>query len=286
TGIDAFDAWVGELSTTGYLHNHARMWFASIWIFTLRLPWELGTALFLEHLLDGDAASNTLSWRWVAGLQTKGKTYLARADNIRTYTGDRFDPSGLAADAPALTGPEPPPVRPLVPRPHARTLVADGGNTGLLLHEDDLHPESLGLAIPIRTVFACPTRHAHGPDPVAPPVAAWIAAALADGVARAEAAFDVPAAPIDTAPVADAAWIAAVVDWTRREGLARVVTAEAPVGPVADRLAGLDTALSARGVPLIRVRRAYDQMLWPEATKGFFPFKEKIPALLRRLDLG
>jgi deoxyribodipyrimidine photo-lyase len=65
-----------------------------------------------------------------------------------------------------------------------------------------------------------------------------------------------------------------------------VVTAEAPVGPVADRLAGLDTALSARGVPLIRVRRAYDQMLWPEATKGFFPFKEKIPALLRRLDLG
>ena len=44
--------------------------FASIWIFTLKLPWQLG-AEFLKYLLDGDHASNTLSWRWVAGLQTK-----------------------------------------------------------------------------------------------------------------------------------------------------------------------------------------------------------------------
>jgi deoxyribodipyrimidine photo-lyase len=66
---------VQELVETGYLHNHARMWFASIWIFTLRLPWELGADFFLRHLLDGDAASNTLSWRWVAGLHTKGKHY-------------------------------------------------------------------------------------------------------------------------------------------------------------------------------------------------------------------
>ena len=79
TGIAGFDAWAQELVATGYLHNHARMWFASIWIFTLRLPWELGAAFFFEHLLDGDVASNTLSWRWVAGLQTPGKTYLARA---------------------------------------------------------------------------------------------------------------------------------------------------------------------------------------------------------------
>ena len=38
TGIDGFDDWARELIKTGYLHNHARMWFASIWIFTLRLP--------------------------------------------------------------------------------------------------------------------------------------------------------------------------------------------------------------------------------------------------------
>ena len=72
TGIDCFDAWVRELAETGYLHNHARMWFASIWIFTLDLPWQLGADRFLRHLLDGDPASNTLSWGWVAGLHTRG----------------------------------------------------------------------------------------------------------------------------------------------------------------------------------------------------------------------
>ena len=72
TGITCFDAWVKELIEVGWLHNHARMWFASIWIFTLRLPWQLGAAFFSEHLLDADPASNTLSWRWVAGLHTRG----------------------------------------------------------------------------------------------------------------------------------------------------------------------------------------------------------------------
>ena len=76
TGIAAFDYWARELAATGYLHNHARMWAASIWIFTLKLDWQLGADWFLAHLIDGDAASNTLSWRWVAGLHTQGKTYL------------------------------------------------------------------------------------------------------------------------------------------------------------------------------------------------------------------
>ena len=90
TGIECFDSWVAELKTTNYLHNHARMWFASIWIFTLRLPWQLGARFFLKHLADGDSASNTLSWRWVAGLQTKGKRYQATSQNIEFYTSGRF----------------------------------------------------------------------------------------------------------------------------------------------------------------------------------------------------
>ena len=105
TGIDCFDFWVQELIKTGYLHNHARMWFASIWIFTLKLPWVLGADFFYRHLLDGDAASNTLSWRWVAGLQTVGKTYLARPDNIEKFTNGRLSPQGLSQEAPALQGP-------------------------------------------------------------------------------------------------------------------------------------------------------------------------------------
>ena len=94
TGLDCFDAWTDELKNSGYLHNHARMWFASIWIFTLGLPWQQGAEFFMKYLRDGDPASNTLGWRWVAGLQTRGKAYAARADNIDQYTRGRFFPEG------------------------------------------------------------------------------------------------------------------------------------------------------------------------------------------------
>ena len=85
THLTFFNDWVKKLKKDGYLHNHIRMWFASIWIFTLELPWQLGANFFMENLLDGDPASNTLSWRWVAGIQTKGKHYLARKNNIVKY---------------------------------------------------------------------------------------------------------------------------------------------------------------------------------------------------------
>ena len=78
TGLDYFDSWAKELVETGYLHNHARMWFASIWIFSLELPWRLGADFFFRHLLDGDPASNTLGWRWVGGLHTRGKPIMHR----------------------------------------------------------------------------------------------------------------------------------------------------------------------------------------------------------------
>jgi len=90
TGIDCFDTWMEELRENNYLHNHSRMWFASIWIFTLGLPWQQGAKLFMKHLLDGDASSNTLSWRWIAGLHTNKKPYLASQENINKYTIDRF----------------------------------------------------------------------------------------------------------------------------------------------------------------------------------------------------
>ena len=86
TGIECFDDWTVQLNDTGYLHNHTRMWYASIWVFTLNLPWQLGADFFLRKLIDADEASNTLSWRWVAGLHTSKKPYVARPDNIFKYT--------------------------------------------------------------------------------------------------------------------------------------------------------------------------------------------------------
>jgi len=115
-------------------------WFASIWIFTLGLPWELGAELFMHRLLDGDPASNTLSWRWVAGLHTRGKAYAARAENIRRYTEGRYDPKGLNEDPVPLEEPD--------GRPPVKLSPADAppeGDAALLLHLDDLHFESLPL---------------------------------------------------------------------------------------------------------------------------------------------
>lgn len=101
TKIPCFNDWVLELKEFGYLHNHARMWFASIWIFTLGLPWQLGADFFLKHLLDGDPASNTLGWRWVAGLHTKGKHYLASEWNINKFSAKKYEHLNLNEQASA-----------------------------------------------------------------------------------------------------------------------------------------------------------------------------------------
>ena len=103
TSIECFNEWVNELKNNNYLHNHARMWFASIWIFTLELPWQLGAEFFMKHLYDGDAAANTLGWRWVAGIQTQGKNYLASEWNIKKFTNNRFSNIKLNENAPTKT---------------------------------------------------------------------------------------------------------------------------------------------------------------------------------------
>ena len=103
TNVGCFNEWVNELKENNYLHNHVRMWFASIWVFTLELPWQLGAEFFMKHLYDGDAAANTLGWRWVAGIQTQGKNYLASEWNIKKFTNNRFGNIKLNENAPPKT---------------------------------------------------------------------------------------------------------------------------------------------------------------------------------------
>ena len=268
SGIACLDAWARELAEMGTLHNHARMWFASIWVFTLGLPWELGADFFLRHLLDGDAASNTLSWRWVIGSHTPGKHYVARAENIARFTAGRFDPAGVLEEAPA-------PI--LLATPPAVALPAmappPDGPVALLLHEDDLHPESLGLAgVAAVGGFAVP--EARSPSGCAPAAAGFTRAALADALGRAGRHFAAPAVAL--APTE-------VVAWATATGCRTLVTPHAPVGWVAEVLAALDAPLAARGIRLHRLRRPWDAACWPLATRGFFPFRRTIPALLDRL---
>ena len=264
TGIDCFDAWVRELVDEGYLHNHARMWFASIWIFTLRLPWQLGADLFYRHLYDGDPASNTLSWRWVAGLQTAGKTYLATADNIARYTGGRFRPAALATSATALSEPVPPPVELAPPTP------IPAGRAGLLLSEDDLHPESLALGAATIAAVA----GAVVAEPRSAAVAAFTAAAVDDACARAAAHFATVAIrlPSLTTDV--------VRDWAAAHDLRTVIVGYAPIGPARTALDDIAIGLAADGIALVPVRRAWDSAAWPAARRGYFAFREGAGALI------
>lgn len=277
TGIDCFDAWVDELRETGYLHNHTRMWLASIWIFTLKLPWELGADFTYRHFIDGDPASNTLSWRWIAGLHTKGKTYLARAPNIAEFTRGRFDPQGLASTAPPL---EEPLMGPALALP-AATARAPAGAAILLVTEDDLHPESLDRsAADIRAVIGTHAGGHRSPLDSADNVLQFSQEALIDGLRRAESHFGVAAdADVEMSP-------ASLAKLARSHDVSRIVTAYAPVGPIADRLAALTLALSQEGIEMVQIRRVEDTSAWPYATKGFFGLKDKIPHLIRTLGIG
>lgn len=277
TGIDCFDAWVSELVTTGYLHNHARMWFASIWIYTLELPWQLGADFFFRHLVDGDPASNTLSWRWVCGLHTRGKTYLARATNIVSHTGGRFLPGGrLARSAPPITETQ---VHSLRPLPGAQTLPP-GSRFGLLVTEDDCSLETLEPGrVPVAVMGATSTS-SRSPLPVGTPARDFAMRAVADGTERVATHFGIPAQS-----VSGENWHTALVAWSRSCGLDAIVTAYAPVGPVAEQIARARQELSAHGVELTEVRRSYDECTWPYATRGYFRLKSRIPELLGRLGL-
>ncbi|MDX1604579.1 MAG: FAD-binding domain-containing protein [Candidatus Competibacterales bacterium] len=269
TGIDCFDHWARELVTTGYLHNHARMWFASIWLFTLELPWALGADFFLRHLLDGDAASNTLSWRWVAGLQTRGKIYLARPDNIAHYTAGRFRPSArLAVEAEPPAAPPLPEPRPL-PEQHDWDRSAA---TGLLLTEDDLSPEYLGKpGAPLRTVLAFKATVQRSPLPVATSVHAFADGALRDALTRMAPCAE-SVGPVCEGPGA----IDSLVERARAAGLRQLVTPYIPCGPTADALAPLRTRLAAADIDLVAVMRPWDTLAWTHAPRGFFAFWKRI----------
>ena len=272
TGIACFDGWVDELITHGYLHNHARMWFASIWVFTLELPWALGADFFLRHLLDGDPASNTLSWRWVAGLHTQGKAYLARPDNITRFTQGRFPrANGLAdkADLPASL--EKPPLQ---DAPAATPWRRDN-QTGLLITEDDLTPEAIFGDDPWPFVTAIQTTDWRSDSPVSQAAKAFAQAGLADALARNTATEQ--SAPFHYRQNADATALCTAI---ASAGITTLLTPWIPTGPGKDAINALMPQLAEAGITLQPVPRDWDVQLWPAATHGFFRFWKAARPLL------
>lgn len=280
TGIEAFDHWARELVETGYLHNHARMWFASIWIFTLKLDWQLGADFFLRHLIDGDAASNTLSWRWVGGLHTKGKTYLARKDNIARYTANHpkgpLTADNVADDAPTLEEtiehqrqklelPGPVPTEALK-RPYA-----------LILHDEAASHVPLDLAHPPSLVIGAARANTRSPRDVGPITSNFARDAVSHGAGAAAAEYS-----CELRNWADDERLA---DILAEAGIDHVALPYLPTGWTRDALMPELAAM----VDNNRVTVLLDDLnraTWPHARAGFFGVKKKIDGILRDLSIG
>lgn len=97
TGVPVIDRAVAELYTCGYLHNHVRMWLASYVVHLRKVHWRAGADWLYAHLLDGDLASNHLSWQWVVGTASH-KPYLFNAENVAKYAPIEWHSSGSTVD--------------------------------------------------------------------------------------------------------------------------------------------------------------------------------------------
>ena len=268
-----------ELLETGYMHNHARMWWASYWIHHCGLPWELGANHFFRHLLDADPASNTLSWRWVAGLQTRGKTYLATEQNIGKYCapeilaasgGVGFE-EGVVARMVREEGGVDDRVSPLEELPNDCELRGDE-RAAVVLHDEDLCLENSPLAKmrPARVLQFVP--QVDTPLPI--PRAEWLAEARTDAARRAKEHFGCEVQVCGSRED--------LLRECAEKGAASLLMIQPFVGPLRDELSGLSENLSVHGIKLVRLRRKWDSALLPHASRGFFPFWNKAGRLLAK----
>lgn len=273
SGIEIFDYFANELITTGYLHNHARMWFAAIWVHEFKLPWQLGADFFHQHLLDGDPASNTLSWRWVAGCHTAGKNYLARSSNLKRFIAPEIL-SSHSGGLERLSHPKPafPPSNDGVPPPNPITGIElgdqplDGTSTGLWLHEDDLNPDPKLIERPVRCTILVSTDW-HDRYHYSSTRRQWLARASESTASRI-------GSMAESRTVADTA--SSLVDWAKTHGLKTVVAYQPWVGPVRDGLPKVKASLARAGIKLRLIRKPSDQVWVPLAKSGFFGFWKKL----------
>ncbi|MDA9895758.1 DNA photolyase-like protein [Amylibacter sp.] len=276
TGIECFDFWCEQLKSTGYLHNHVRMWFASIWVFTLKLPMELGADFFMLHLIDADAASNTLSWRWVSGLHTKGKAYAARASNIEKFTNGQFNPSGQLVEniEPLIENIE----HPLVSLPQLHQSIEK--DAILLLTEEDCSPETSltgnNLEVEILPLYL----DKKYPQWIKPSksVRSFSDTAIQNTCQR----LGKPNAEERN----NTNWTDTILETSDRIGTKNIIIPKVPVGAVKSKLRKIKKNLAEHDIYINEHYKSYDMHTWQYASKGFFKLKKQIPNILHQLGLS
>ena len=276
TGIECFDFWCEQLKSTGYLHNHVRMWFASIWVFTLKLPMELGADFFMLYLIDADAASNTLSWRWVSGLHTKGKAYAARASNIEKFTNGQFNPSGqLVEDISPLTENID---HPLVSLPQLDKSIQK--DAVLLVTEEDCSPETSletkDLEVEILPLYL----EKKYPRWIQPnnSVRFFSNTAVQNTCQR--------LGQLGVEKIDKTKWTDTILEASDRLGTKNIIIPKVPVGAVKSKLRKVKKNLAEHDIYIYEHYKNYDMYTWQHASKGFFKLKKQIPNILHQLGLS
>ena len=265
TGIDCFDFWVNELIEFGYLHNHSRMWFASIWIHTLNLPWQLGADFFLKHLLDGDPASNTLSWRWVAGLHTQGKSYLANEDNINKFTQNRFKKKKNLSPKPKIFDYN---VYEYKPR-NLETFDQKFKNNTILLNLNNINYDK-------KTFDICFNNNV-----------CWIESMVKNDNSKVVETFNKKALEDYISTLMKENTKLKIfkddsdfINYLNKNNCNQIFTFYPSVGRQKDFL---DSITKENKLNLTFIYDDFDRMCWPHASSGFFKFKKKIPFFLDKV---
>ena len=268
TGIECFDHWTEELLDTGYLHNHARMWYASIWIFTLKRSWKEGAKFFSDYLIDWCPASNTLGWRWVAGLQTIGKNYIARSENIKTFTNNKFYPENQLNETSSPIHSEINLNKHIISKiqyDEVNIKNLDKSNLGLVLTNNDL---SLHKLINKNTDhFAKCLFYMKSKSK----------SILVNNFEK-----DLFLNVLEDIP--DCEFISSfdkLVIWAKSKKLRNLIVPFETVGNVILNNEDLQSRLKSQNINCIFFLRNWDKRAFPYTKKGFFPFKKKIPELLR-----
>jgi hypothetical protein len=263
TGIECFDFWVQELSLSGYLHNHVRMWFASIWIFTLKIPWQLGADFFIRNLLDADFASNTLSWRWVAGLHTKGKHYIAFPENIKKYTHNNFYPvDELNINPASISKKDDYDIEPF----KFNELKSTEKLSCLFIHENDL-----SFDIKSNFDFIIIQGSIHPNNNRSDVVNDYVSSCLNKTLSNAKKKYSDKVFSFD---------------WNNSKELnlfldknnIQKISSSYPL--ISDLQRQIDRFFKAIDTKLVYYNNDWDISVWPHCTKGFFKLKKEIPSLI------
>ena len=259
TQIECFNDWVKELKENNYLHNHTRMWFASIWIFTLNLPWQKGAEFFMKHLYDGDAASNTLSWRWVAGLQTKGKHYVAQSWNISKFTNNKYKNVKLNENALPVTDKREYKLNPI------DFITEDNSNENLLVFENELNLENKNLK-KYKNIYLVLLSNDARRIKLGQKVLDYKSEIINDQKKRFE---DLQ-----------------IIDEVKFQTLVTEINSFDVVHPcIGENFSFLNSIRKKRNLELNFVLSEEDKFSWQFSNKGFFNFKNNIPKILTSFNL-